>query len=190
MQDQRAFAAQGELKIEFCQPIPEHARLVMEWRNDPETLRMSYHHEPKLWETFWPEFRGSYFKHRDLPPLFATLASSPFAFIRFLPCQAPDGFDRAVDISLNIAPAFRGQGLASPAIQLSLKDLILRSKRDVVVAEVRKENGASHKSFLSAGFVRLGDAVHSVVDTGEVCEITRYLFDLSRLNHDQGSAIV
>lgn len=174
-------SSQGELTLQHCQPLPEHAKLVMNWRNDPTTLEMSYHHEPKVWESFWPEFRDTYFDLPQLPPLFVCIGGTPFAFVRFQPCRAPSGFHRAVDISLNVDPAYRGRKLAPRVLELALTDPAERRDHDVVVAEVRARNVASHKAFLAAGFTRLEDALHTVEDTGEVCEIVRYIFDLSRL---------
>ena len=41
--------------FERCYPIEDHAKQVMEWRNDPITLSMFYHREPKIWSDFWIE---------------------------------------------------------------------------------------------------------------------------------------
>ena len=57
-----------QLSLEICRPIEAHARLVIAWRNDPHTLEMFYHHEPKVWDKFYLEFRDDYFVDPNLPP--------------------------------------------------------------------------------------------------------------------------
>jgi sialic acid synthase SpsE/RimJ/RimL family protein N-acetyltransferase len=169
----------GGLTLEICRPCEEHARQVMNWRNDPQTLSMFYHNDPKVWETFWPEFRDEYFKFSHLPPLFVRNSGDRVAFIRFLPCRSPVGCGLAVDVSLNVAPAHRGRGHGAAAIRLAVEFLGCDTDFDTVVAEVRKKNVASHKTFLAAGFRKLDDTHHTVPETGEQCPIGRYIFDLT-----------
>lgn len=47
------------LNFECVRLREEDATLIMEWRNDPDTLRMSIHTQPKMWDTFYKEFINS-----------------------------------------------------------------------------------------------------------------------------------
>jgi hypothetical protein len=40
----------SRFRLECVRPIEIDAKLIIQWRNDPETLRMSYHSQPKRWE--------------------------------------------------------------------------------------------------------------------------------------------
>lgn len=171
----------GTVTLERCLPIEEHARLVMDWRNDPHTLAMFYHHAPKVWESFWPEFCDTYFLFSELPPLFLRVDDERAGFVRFERDETPGNDGKAVAISVNIAPAYRGKGLGAAFLQASVDFLRKTSSVEIVLAEVRKENTASHKAFLKAGFRKEADAIHLVSDTGESCPITRYSISLSRV---------
>ena len=106
------------LHIEICQPIEEHARLVMEWRNDPQTLSMFYHREPKVWDSFWPEFRDEYFADDTLPPFFVLDDCERAAFLRFQSITPPaEATSPCVDVSINVAPTARGRGLGTRALR-------------------------------------------------------------------------
>ena len=171
--------AAGRVALEPCQPIPEHARLVMDWRNDPHTLSMFYHREPKVWELFWPEFRDSYFKVAELPPLFLRIEGERVGFLRFQTVpQLPGETRRTVDVSINIAPAYRGRRLAAAALRAGLDFLRDSDAANAVVGEVLQENAASRRAFLAAGFRELGEATHTVADTGERCLIVRFIYNI------------
>ena len=91
--------------LEICRPLEEHAQLVMAWRNDPETLTNSYHHEPKIWESFWLEFRDNYFIYSTLPPLFLLFEGTRVAFLRYRVIPNPKGTtELTASISINVAP--------------------------------------------------------------------------------------
>jgi RimJ/RimL family protein N-acetyltransferase len=180
MHEEMDFNIFDGMLLEICRLCKEHARQVMEWRNDPVTLSAFYHKEPKVWEEFWPEFRDTYFMFPDLPPLFLRDSGARVAFIRFLPRPSHGCRGRVVDVSLNVGPAHRGRGLGIQAVRTALQFLALKTNIDTVVAEVRRENIASHKTFLAAGFQRVEDTYHTVTETGEVCAISRYTLDISR----------
>lgn len=168
------------ISFEICRLVEEHARLIMDWRNDPVTLSMFYHHEPKVWESFWPEFRNSYFNGACIPgPVFALADGERVGFLRFQSVSHPLGFSGlTVDISINISPSFRGCGLGTEVLKAAL-DYLNRAGIDSVYAEVVQHNHASIKAFDSAGFVFLDQARKSIADTGETFSISRCLAELS-----------
>ncbi len=160
------------LELETCRPEPDQARLVMDWRNDPQTLAMFYHHEPKRWPDFLDEFRADYFTDPELPPLFAVEAGRRVAFLRF---QRVEG--DLVDVSINVDPAARGRGIGRRALIAARPWLAARGVRRVL-AEVRVENPASQAAFLQAGYALLDETEKLVEDTGERCRIRRFVLRL------------
>ncbi len=149
-----------ERKIELvpAKPNEADARLIMEWRNDPVSLEASFGQKPKVWEAFWEEFRSDYFLENCPHPLFARIDDSNAAFLRFRPLAVEDGDEpRATqcDISINIAPEFRGRGLAVPVLEQASKYLQAQGVY-TVIAEVKSHNFASKKAFLKAGYAFRG----------------------------------
>lgn len=166
------------VNFECVRPNEAHARLIMEWRNNVDTLKMSYHSTPKEWSTFYPEFINEYFCFPDLPPLFALINGHRAAFLRFRPVPHPQGLNRRIcDISINVAPAFRHQGLG----QIILKEVqskIAQQGYDDLYAEVKENNTISKNSFLNAGFHEIEEGIKEIVDTGEKIPILRFIASL------------
>ena len=170
---------QISVSFESCEPVPEHARVIMAWRNDPVTLSMSYHREPKVWETFWQEYQATYFSGQ-VPPLFILEGGKRAGFIRCRRVSNPDnvaGF--TVDVSINIAPNHRGEGLGQAALRAVRAHLSKHYAVDCLYAEVRQENRASYRAFLGAGFTDLGLATKHIPDTGETCQTYRFIAELT-----------
>ncbi|MBV8216644.1 MAG: GNAT family N-acetyltransferase [Verrucomicrobia bacterium] len=166
------------LSFELCEAHPEHARLIMDWRNDPVTLSMSYHREPKVWESFWQEYRLIYLS--EMPgPVFVLDEGERVGFLRFKKTPHPGGlFGNTVDISIMIAPTQRGKGLGSAALQTA-SGYLLSLGIDSIYAEVREENKASYRAFIRGGFTDLGLDRKQVPDTGEICNIYRFVYELT-----------
>jgi RimJ/RimL family protein N-acetyltransferase len=171
-----------ELNITFerCDPIMEHARQVMNWRNDPTSLSMFYHSEPKRWETFWPEFQDTYFQDLNCPPpVFVLVDGNRVGFLRFQRLDHLHDIDGVtVDISINIAPEERGKGLASHVLRATLDHLAAQHINNVY-AEVRAENIASKKAFIAAQFTEIGEKLKHIADTGETCKIIQFIAKLT-----------
>ena len=169
-----------QLSLEICRPIETHARLVLAWRNDPHTLKMFYHHEPKVWDKFYPEFRDDYFDDPYLPPMFVRHDGELVAFLRYQQAQHPAGEKgRTVDVSINVAPNARGRGFGAAALRLGSSHLRNSAGIDCVVAEVRQENVGSRRVFVAAGYREIGEAEKAIVDTGEICKVVRFAHDLT-----------
>jgi sialic acid synthase SpsE/RimJ/RimL family protein N-acetyltransferase len=166
------------LSFETCEPTADHARQIMNWRNDPVTLLMSYHREPKVWDSFWQEYRQHYLSETPRP-VFVLDKGKRVAFLRFKRTQHPNGLTgKTVDISIMVAPQRRGQGLGSATLQAA-SGYLLALGVDSVYAEVREENKASYRAFIRAGFTDLGLAKKQVSDTGETCNIHRFVEELT-----------
>lgn len=140
------------LSFECVLPLEDNARLIMAWRNDPQTLRMSFNKEPKVWPAFFSEFLSDYYSLDTLPPLFIVEDGQRKGFLRFRPTEHPQYPSRRVcEISLNIAPPFRGQGIGTKAL-LQIKAWVLRQGYDDIYAEILRENTTSQRAFERAGF--------------------------------------
>lgn len=167
----------GGISIAPCQNHPDDAKLVMDWRNDPVTLAMSYHQAPKVWDSFWPEYRDVYFATAPVPA-FARMDGRAIAFLRFVPHDDPGGKGRAcVEISINLAPAERGRGLGTIILNAA-SDYLAGLGIGAIYAEVRIGNPASQRAFEAAGYRALEPGEKLVEDTGELASILRYVMDL------------
>jgi sialic acid synthase SpsE/RimJ/RimL family protein N-acetyltransferase len=165
------------LSFEVCQPIVQHARQIMVWRNDPVTLSMSYHRDAKVWESFWPEYQATYFSESP-HPVFVLYDGGRAGFIRFKNVAHPQGwYGRTVDVSINLAPEKRGKGLGQAALRAVCTYLLREHGIDSVYAEVRQENNSSLRAFLGAGFTHLGLTAKLVPDTSETCQIHRLIYE-------------
>ena len=159
--------------LEPARPTEDDARQVMAWRNDPVTRAASFHREEKLWESFWPEYRERFFPADAPGPVFAKSGDERVGFLSFARAEAASP---AVEISINLAPERRGQGLGVAALRAA--EVWLRAAAvDAIYAEVRAENAASRRTFEAAGYRSLGEAEKSI-DTGEQCRIVRYVREL------------
>jgi RimJ/RimL family protein N-acetyltransferase len=170
----------GEITFELCRPIEEHAKQVMVWRNDPSTLAVFFHRTPKNWDSFWPEYRDTYFTGgAPLHPVFALVGGLRVGFLKFSRVSHPQGLTGlTVDISINLAREFRGKGLGTRILSAVL-DHLNESGVDSVYAEILSGNLASIKAFAAAGFVSIGADSKSIPDTGETHSIVRFLADLT-----------
>lgn len=166
--------------FECVLPSEQDAQQIMEWRNDPMTLNMSIHTQPKNWKDFFPEFLSEYFPAPDLPPLFALFNGQRVAFLRFKPIEHPEHIHnrRCVEISINVAPQYRHQGLGT-AILLAANDWIKRQGFDDLFAQIKVENVASHKAFIAAGYEKLADSIKTIDETQQQVAVTHYILRLT-----------
>lgn len=171
------------LNFECVRLREEDATLIMEWRNDPDTLRMSIHTQPKMWDTFYKEFINDYFLIPSLPPLFILFRGERVAFVLFKPMEHPEKLPhrRCVEISINVAPGFRGQGIGTASL-LATKEWVQQQGFDDIYAKVKEENKASFNAFKSAGYEELESAKYRVDDTGEQIHVARFIARLTPIS--------
>ncbi len=151
------------------------ARQVMLWRNDPVTLSMSFRKEPKVWETFWPEYCNSYFSNQHLPPLFASYDSKEIAFLKFSRYVADNKIpENAVDIGIIIAPEHRNKGLGSIVLREAAHRMI-RQGFSAVIAEIKCENVPSIAAFRNAGYILLDSTRKEIPEIKESIPVYRYI---------------
>lgn len=167
------------ITLECVRPSECDARLIMEWRNDPETLKMSFHSTPKVWPAFFSEFINEYFSFADLPPLFVVVGGQRTAFLKFHPVAHPEGLvdRRCCAISINIAPKSRHQGLGRVILK-EIQSWVAQQGYDDLYAEIKHNNIASKQAFLHAGFHEIAEGIKEIVDTGEYIPIFRLMVSL------------
>jgi len=168
------------IRLETAKKSESDAKLVMEWRNDPETLRMSYHSTPKKWDSFYQEYCEEYFRDTELFPVFALLEDERISFLKFNKYGDHDFKGNTAEIGINLCPQKRGMHLGTAIIKAGAQYLFNKGYA-TIVAEIKQINIASIRTFEKAGFVHLDSMQKKVVDSGEVFPIHRYI-----LHHTQG----
>lgn len=165
-----------EFSLEICQPTEEQARLIFEWRNDPETRAASFRSRPISWEDFWPEYRGHYFRNQKLPPVFVIKGKERVAYMGFQSRVHPLGkYGNCCNISVNVNPNARNQGVGTASLRLAA-EFLRNAGMDEVLAEIKADNVHSLRAFEKAGFVRFESTTRQT-DSGEVT-LHRYLLNL------------
>jgi RimJ/RimL family protein N-acetyltransferase len=122
------------------------ARLLLEWRNDPEARAASRTQEvvPLPDHQRW---LGAVLADPDRTLLIAERAGKPVGTVRF------DRRANEAEISVAVAPSARGGGLGRRLIaEASELELEARPQLDRIVAAVRRENRRSAGVFERAGF--------------------------------------
>jgi sialic acid synthase SpsE/RimJ/RimL family protein N-acetyltransferase len=133
-------------------PTEADARQVMDWRNDPETLRQSRDSTPKRWPEFHEEFRREYCNDPRWPPLFGAIEGRRIGFVRLRRTDDPRALNRAaVEVGVNVAPSERQRGVGS-ALIAAAAEFARGQGADVVVAEIKPENRSSITAFERVGF--------------------------------------
>ena len=104
--------------IHIRRATPDDARLLFEWRNDPETRRASRTTEPLVWETHvrWlaDSLKNS---HRILG--IAEMEGTPIGTMR-----ADERKDGYTEISYTVAPTFRGKGFGTSMVVQFVKEYL------------------------------------------------------------------
>jgi len=161
------------MRFELASRSEEDARLVMEWRNDPVTLKGSFHTQPKQFDSFLDEYY-EYFAFPELPPLFVLHEGNRAAFLRFEPVESPSYVKRrCCEISIMVSPEFRGRGIGTASL-MEIKPWIKQQGFDEIYAEVKCDNPISQKTFEKAGYHKLPEVIKYLEDTGAAVPICRY----------------
>ena len=168
----------SDIRLIECRPTEEDGKRVFAWRTDPETQAQFFTKMDLDWDGFWPVWRDGYFSDPDLTPAFAVDGDGePVGIVSFARIESFDGYGACVDISINIAPGARGQGVGVQALKQVPKYLAGRGV-DTVAAVVKVDNPASAAIFEKAGFRYSQDDVHRVERTGEDVAVKRYILEL------------
>lgn len=134
---------------------PDDRDRVLDWANDPETRRASFHGEPIPAATHARWFDAAL---AGACHLYIIELGGVAAGVARLERTAPG----TAEASVNVAPGHRGRGVGTAAIAQLVARAADAGYRDVV-ARVRTDNAASCKAFARAGFEQAGrDTVNGV----------------------------
>ena len=128
---------------------------LLEWRNDPDSVRFSLTGRPVT-----PEEHGPWLARRLADPatrlLIGEVDGTPVGMVRI------DVEDARGVVSIAVAPDQRGLGYGTRLLAELLDELRGDPQVDGLLAEVVEENTASRRAFLNAGFTDDGptDGVH------------------------------
>lgn len=163
--------------LECVQRNVEHAEILKPWRLDPETVKMSFR-QNLLGETeFWDYFQ-EFFRLSDLPPLFAIFDCKRAGFCGFGPYINPEHpHRRSCEISIVIAPKFRGQGIGKAFLAKACSFAKQQGYQDIY-AKIKAENKASLHIFEVGGFEFMHEVTQIVENGTAVDRIPAHLFCL------------
>jgi RimJ/RimL family protein N-acetyltransferase len=120
---------------------------IWSWRNDPVTRSVSVHTAEIPWADHERWF-GGVLVDPDRLLLVGAVEGEPIGVVRF---DRQEGEGRW-EVSINLAPAARGRGLAVPLLRAGREWLGEREKVSEVTALVRDDNAASQRTFRGAGY--------------------------------------
>ena len=162
------------IQLKTARKCESDAKLVMEWRNDPETLKMFYHSKPKRWGFFYHEYCNEYFKDDELPPVFALFRDEKIGFLRFNKYRDDKIKGNIADMSINLCPKKRGFGFGMEIIKKGAEYLFNKGY-ETILAEIKQINIVSIRTFEKAGFMCLDSMDKKIKDTGKVFHIYRFI---------------
>lgn len=125
------------------------AKHLWEWRNDPVTRAMFREGEPVPWDQHLTWLTGMLADPERLL-LIAESDSIPCATVRF-----DDQGNGVAEVSVTVAPEFRGRGVGTEALRQATALALQRWR--IVLAHVKVENTASRKAFAGAGYEWVGE---------------------------------
>jgi len=128
------------------------SRLLWQWANDPLVRQASFSPGPISWHEHEEWFAQKISDPSCLLLIFED-ATGPVAVVR------TDANGRAdAEISITIAPGYRGHGLASALLDRSLETIFNTTSAERVHAFIKPTNLPSSRSFANAGFILLGSS--------------------------------
>jgi RimJ/RimL family protein N-acetyltransferase len=136
------------LTVSVRPAVEADSEAIWTWRNDPVTRAVSVH----TGEVPWAEHKrwfASVLADADRHLLVGSLADQQVGVVRFDRLGEPGRWE----VSVNLAPAARGRGIAVPLLDAGREWLVAREGPAEVVALVRDDNAASLRTFRRAGYV-------------------------------------
>jgi UDP-2,4-diacetamido-2,4,6-trideoxy-beta-L-altropyranose hydrolase len=125
--------------------LPEDARSVWTWRNDPAARAMSANEQAIPWEAHraWFEARLA---SSDTVMLIGSVGDEAIGVLRF------DRSGDAAEVSIAVAPERRGQGWGRFLLRQGCELIERKGFAQSLEARIKPENKASERLFAAAGF--------------------------------------
>lgn len=173
----RVVAAMRALGITMRRAEPRDCRILWEWANEKAVRQASFDSSPITWEQHSRWFAEQLGDGSCIFLIFEDDRCIPVGTARFRVKTSADA-----EISVTIAPEFRGQGLAPGLLSRAAESVFEDDSIERIHAFIRAENRGSVKSFENASFflvgstqVRGSDALHYVREraacVGEICDV-------------------
>jgi UDP-2,4-diacetamido-2,4,6-trideoxy-beta-L-altropyranose hydrolase len=146
--------------LRFRRATAEDAQRLFDWANDPVTRAMSFRSGTIPWADHLRWLAAVLAAHDRLLLVvegYAEGAWQPIGQLRF---------DAGGVVSVGFDPAWRGRGLAAPALRRALSLPQVKEFGPLYTAYIRPENAASQRAFRQAGFRYDGMARAYDVDCG------------------------
>ena len=140
------------MKVEIVTANLSHSRAIWEWRNDPVTKSMFRSKELVSWEDHSNWFQKTLANPNRIMYVGIT-EKLPIGIVSF---DSINNLEDSFEISININPLERSKGLGLKLLKNALH--ILKQERTSakkILAEVKKENPASNRLFMSCDFIPL-----------------------------------
>lgn len=134
------------LEPTLSEATPADSRAVWEWRNDETTRAASVDVDPIPWadhEVWFASVLADPTRHL----LIASWVGRPMGVVRLDEQAAGDWL-----VSINLAPAARGRGLATATLEAGFAWLRTVAGARRAIADIRKGNVPSIRIFANAGF--------------------------------------
>lgn len=113
-----------DISFELVTPSADAAKLILQWRNDPETLKWSFNKAAKIWPAFFSEFQKDYVADPTLPCFFILYDGLKIGFIRFRKFAWNETTcKKSIDISINITSEQRGKGFGKSTLMAVTQQL-------------------------------------------------------------------
>jgi RimJ/RimL family protein N-acetyltransferase len=138
------------LKLTPLDPLSNESHCLWQWRNDKDTLKFSRNKSKITWQDHIEWYLS--LKQRKQILLIAYLKDVPIGMSR-LDLQLDN--DKLAEISLNLAPEYRGKGYGRVILNLACTYADKNFKFTMVWAEVEDQNVASLKIFSSNDFIKV-----------------------------------
>ena len=122
------------------------------WSNDAVVRQFSYNTMHVLYEEHIKWFEQQLSDGKTSFYIFENDLSHPVGQVRI----RNQGNNVAV-ISISVDDTYRGHGYSSQMIEMATHDFLLKNPDDSIAAYILKENAASYRSFLKAGFVLVNE---------------------------------
>jgi RimJ/RimL family protein N-acetyltransferase len=143
------------MKVGSAKPAPlrlrlatvADGRLLLSWRNDPETRRQSFSRAKVSLGTHLAWLAGKLADRRCRLYLAVDRAGEPVAQVRLEPISRG-----AAEVHIAVAPEARGRGLARATLGLAAAEARSELRVATLVAHIRPDNVASVIAFVKAGF--------------------------------------
>lgn len=146
--------------IRIRKAVLSDSEMILAWRNDEETRRMSFNQDIVSVEDHNKWFPSSL----DMPDRLIYVAEyrgQPMGMVRF--CKLDE---KKWEISVNLSPLYRGRGLGSKIIRSGCDVFLSKRKGLMLIAKTKAFNIASEKAFKKAGFSDLLD--YEEMNSGEI----------------------